>query len=136
MQFVEENYKLSSKRNNWKWKILHTVLKRPTLSFSSYKNHILKVKLWWAGARKKRPFFVLLILHEGNFFKICFVSMYIVLNTLSEYAYLFGIKKHYFIHFCCLFLKLLKDLYVSRINRNLLTVGSFQTDFLYVLIFV
>ena len=38
----------------------HAVLERRTLSFSSYKNRKLKVKLWWVGARerKKRAFFV------------------------------------------------------------------------------
>ena len=40
--------------------------------------------------------------------------MYSVLNNLSEYiATLLHIKKHYFIHFCCLFLKSLKAFSVS-----------------------
>ena len=38
--------------------------------------------------------------------------MYSVLNTLSEYKY-FYIKKHYFIHLCCLFLKSSKAFSVS-----------------------
>ena len=63
-----------------KWKIPHTVLERRILSFSSYKNHKLKVKLWWAGAheRKMRAFFVLFVLSEENFFKICVLSQCIV----------------------------------------------------------
>ena len=36
--------------------------------------------------RKKRDFFVLFILSEGN---ICFISMYSVLNKLSEYIYFY-----------------------------------------------
>ena len=65
---------------NWKWKIPHTVLERQTLCFSSYKNHKLKVKLWWVGARerKKRAFFVPFILSEGIFFNICVLSQCIV----------------------------------------------------------
>ena len=40
----------------------------------------MKVKLWWVGARerKTRAFFVLFILSEGNFFKICILPQYIV----------------------------------------------------------
>ena len=132
MQFVEQNYKLSSKRNNWKWKILHTVLKRPNLGFSSYKNHILKVKLWWAGARKKRPFFVLLILHEGNFLRFV-LSQCILYRIHFQNMHTFLVSKNITSCTCCFrFLCIFK----SRINKNLLTVGSFQTDFLYVLIFV
>ena len=36
--------------------------------------------------RKKRDFFVLFILSEGN---ICFIPMYSVLNKLSEYIYFY-----------------------------------------------
>ena len=58
----------------------HTVLERPTLSFSSYKNRKLKVKRWWVGARerKKRVFFVPFLLFEGIFFNICVLSQCIV----------------------------------------------------------
>ena len=45
---------------------------------------------------------------------MCFIPIYWVLNILSEYMYiLLHIKKHYFIHFCCLFLKLSKAFSVS-----------------------
>ena len=48
--------------------------------FSSYKNHKLKVKLWLVGARKrkKRAFFVPLILSKGIFFNICVLSQCIL----------------------------------------------------------
>ena len=67
-----------------------------------------KTVMNWSSPKKKRAFFVPFILSEGNFFKICFISMYSLLNTLQLH-----IKKHYFIHFCCLFLKLLKAFSVS-----------------------
>ena len=63
------------------------------MTFNSYNNCKLKVKLWWVGAhkRKKRTFFVHFVLSEGNFLKICFISCIVhsVLNTLSEYTYLY-----------------------------------------------
>ena len=77
-------------KRNRKWKIPHTVLERRTLCFSLYKNCKLKIKLWWVGARerKKRSFFVPFISFEGNFLQdLCFISMYSVLNTHSEYTY-------------------------------------------------
>ena len=47
-----------------------------------------------------------------NFFKhSCFISMFSVFNKLSEH--ILHIIKHYFIHFCCLFLKTLKAFRVS-----------------------
>ena len=94
-------------KRNRKWKIPHTVLERRTLCFSLYKNCKLKIKLWWVGARerKKRSFFVPFISFEGNFLQdLCFISMYSVLNTHSEYTYFYISKKHFFKHFCCLFL--------------------------------
>ena len=62
----------------------NTAAERWTLCFSSYKNCKLKLKLRWVGAceRKKRAFFVPLIL-------LCFISMYSVLNALSEYTYFY-----------------------------------------------
>ena len=103
---------------NQKWKIPRKVLERRTLCISSYKNRKLKVKLWWVGAgkRKKRASFVPLIL-----------------STFFTY------KKHYFIHFCCLFLKSAKAVSVSlnvakscqitdiptraiKLNKNIFTI--------------
>ena len=44
---------------------------------------------------------------------MCFISMYSVLNTLSELNIISHIKKHFFIHVCCLFLILSKAVSVS-----------------------
>ena len=65
---------IKTKRNR-KWEIPHTILERPTLSFSSCTNCKLKVKLCWVGARerRKRAIFVLHTLWEGNYVNI-FVS--------------------------------------------------------------
>ena len=52
----------------------HTVLKRRTLCFSSYKNR----KSVGTRERKKRAFFMPLILSEGNFFNICVLSQCIM----------------------------------------------------------
>ena len=71
---IWQNKNLNFKKTKWnqKWKIPHTPLQRWTLSFSSYKNHKLKVKLWWVWVCtiKKRAFFVPSILSKGNLFKI------------------------------------------------------------------
>ena len=53
--------------------------------------------------RKKRDFFVLFILSEGN---ICFIPMYSVLNKLSEYIYFYiwrNITSFFFV--ACLIVK-------------------------------
>ena len=129
-------------KRNQKWKIPRTVLERRTLFFTSYKNHKLKVKLWWVGARKrkKRTLFVLLILSEGNFFKICVLSQWIDywihfqnLNTFTYQKTLLHIVLYEYIHtlyncyihtihtllLCCLFLKSLKAFSVSLMpNRR------------------
>ena len=105
---------MKSKRNR-KWKIPHTVLQRWTLCFSSRKNRKLKVKLWWIGARerKKRTFFVPLILCEGIFLWFVFyLNVKCIEYTLRIYI-LLHIKKYYFIHLCCLFLKSSKTFSVS-----------------------
>ena len=91
---------------------------RRTLCFSSYKNHKLKVHLWWVQEvreRKKRVFFV-------PFFFFCpkgiFLTFVFYLNVeCIEYTFriyiLLHIKKHYFKHFCYLFLKSSKAFRVS-----------------------
>ena len=53
MHFVEQKQTLIKTKRNWKLKIPHTVLERPTLCFNSCKNRKLKVKLWWVGAREE-----------------------------------------------------------------------------------
>ena len=79
---------------------------------SQIKNMKKSVMSW--GSRKKKES---IFWPEVIFFNICVLSpqcMYSVLNNLSEYiATLLHIKKHYFIHFCCLFLRSLKAFSVS-----------------------
>ena len=103
---LNKNTNFNKKKQNRKWEIPHTALERRTVYFCLYKNRKLKVKLWWAGAResKKRAFFVPFILSEGNFFNICFNSVYSVLNTLSEFTY-FYISKNINSYTFSLFLK-------------------------------
>ena len=59
---------------NRKSKIPHIVLERRTLCFNSFKNHKLKIKLRWVGARerKKRAFFLPFILSEWIFLTFVF----------------------------------------------------------------
>ena len=64
----------------------------------------------WISLKKKRGFFVPFILSEGIFFGICFISMYNVLNTLSEYTYFYISKKNTLFY---LFLKSSKAFCVS-----------------------
>ena len=101
-------------KQNWKWKIPHTVIERRTLCFSSYKNLKLKVTLWWVGVceRKKREFFVPFILSEQGFFIICVFSHIFSVFSI-EYTFRIYIKKYCFILFCCLFLESLKAFSVS-----------------------
>ena len=104
----------------------HTVLERRTLC--SYEDRKLNVKLWWIGARKrkKRIFFVPFILSEGNFFKVCVLSPFIVYWIHFQNIYiLLHIKKHYFIHFRCLFLKSSKAFNVSLIEEKKLVIVLF-----------
>ena len=97
--------------------LLIFLLERCTMCFSSYKNCKLKVNLWWVEARerKKTVFFVNVYVVRRNYFQhFCFILIYSILNNLSEYIYrLLHIKKHCFIHFCCLVLKSSKALSVS-----------------------
>ena len=97
----------------------HTVLERWNLCFSSYKNCKLKVNPWWVGAheRKNATFFVTFLLSEGNFFNISLLSPSIVywINFQNKYTFTYQ-KKHYFIHFWYLQLKLLKVLSASFKN--------------------
>ena len=93
---LNEIWTLIKMKRNQKWKIPHTDLERRTLCSSTYKNRKLKLKLWWDAARKRkrRAFFVPLILSKGNFLNICVLSQYIVhwIHILSEYTY-FDISK-------------------------------------------
>ena len=62
IMFLDKNINFNKTKRYWKRKILHTVLERRTLCFSSYKNRKLKVKLWWVGAcERKRGYFLYLL---------------------------------------------------------------------------
>ena len=78
-------------RRNRKWKIPHTLLER----WTSYKNHQLKVKLWWVRAcqRKKSAIFVTFILFEGFFLNICVLSQCIMYWINFQNIYTFTYSK-------------------------------------------
>ena len=111
---------IKTKRNR-KWKIPQTVFERQTLCVSSYKNRKFKVKLWWVGARKRKKwaFFVPFILSEGHFFNIC-VVYWIHFQNIHTFPY----QKHYFVHFCCLFLKPSKAFSASLNDLTPFFLGS------------
>ena len=111
-------------KQNLKWKIPHTVFERRILCFSSYENRKSKVKLWWVGAseRKKRAFFVAFNLFTVSRL-LCFISMYSVLNTLSEYTY-FYISKNITSYTFLLVLKIVESL--QCILKNKYTFTSYQ----------
>ena len=126
---------------NQKWKILHTFLERQIWCFSLYKNHKLKVKLWLVGAceRTKRTFFCTIYFVQKKFFQhLYFISMYNVLNKLSEYTDFSGSKSiTSYIFF--LFLKLPKAFSVFLSNtantENVLIDIEQKCSQCYILIF-
>ena len=72
----------------------------------------LKLKLWWVGARERKK--------ENIICNVYFVRRKFVLSQCIVYwinfqnvYILLHIKKHYFIHFCCLFLKSSKAISVA-----------------------
>ena len=78
-------------KRNLKWKTPHTVLERRTLCFSSYKN--CKLKVSWSWPKKKEGIFCTIHFTLKEFFyDLHFISMYGVLNTLSEYTYFYILK--------------------------------------------
>ena len=88
------NKNISCNKNETKsngTKIPHTVLERQTSCFSSYKNQLWKVKLWWAGSReRKRVHFLKLLFCPKYILNICVLSqMCSILNKLSEYIYFY-----------------------------------------------
>ena len=91
-----------------KLKIPHTVLDRRTLRFNSYRNLKLKVKLWLYRLFCTREIFITFVFYLNILFIEYTFRIYILLH----------IKKHYFIHFCCLFLKLSKAFRVSLSKFN------------------
>ena len=83
------------------WKTPHTVLERRTMCLSSFKNRKLKVKLLWVGARerRKKAFFVPLILSEGNFLTFVFYFNVWCIKYIFRIYILLHNKKDYFKHF-------------------------------------
>ena len=117
---------MKTKRNR-KWKISHTVSEGWPLCFSSHKNCKLKVKLRWVGARDRNnsTFFVPFILSEWNFFShLCLISMYSLLNTLSEHTY-FQISKTLLHTLFCLLVKFQKAFSVSL--KGTIIIKWYQT---------
>ena len=90
-----------------------------TLCFSSCKNRKLKVKMWWVRAceRKKKVFFVPMILLEENFFSICFLSQCKVYWTHFQKKHTFTYKKTLLQTLLCLFLKSSRTFSVSLKQR-------------------
>ena len=72
----------------------------------------------WSSRKKKEGIFLKFILSEVNFFKIYvfYFNVQYIKYTFRIYI-LLHIKKHYFIHFCCLFLKSSKAFSVSLMLR-------------------
>ena len=97
-------------KTNRKWKILDTVLEKQTLCFSSCKNHKLKVKLLWAGAREKeRTYFLYrLFFSKEFFFKICVLSQCILYWIHFQNIHTFTYQKRLIHTLFCLFLKSLE----------------------------
>ena len=95
---------------NRKSKIPHIVLERRTLCFNSFKNHKLKIKLRWVGARKRKKegIFSTVYFVRRNFFNICVLSQFILYLIHFHFILylihiLLHIKLHYFIHFFAYF---------------------------------
>ena len=70
--------------------------------------------------KNKESFFVSLVLSERIFFNICVSPQCCIEYTFRIYI-LLHIKKHYFIHFYCLFLKSSKAFSVSFRSKSLRT---------------
>ena len=72
----------------------------------------------WSWYKKKSTFFVTFILSKGNFFlHLCFISVYDVLNKLSE-LYTLHFKKYYYIYFCLFLKSSMKAFSISLSNKQ------------------
>ena len=110
-------------KRNRKWKIPYTVFEGWTLSIRSYKNCELKAKLMSSSSRKKKRvhFLQRLFFPKYFFFSIWVLTQCITYwrNFQDIYIYIsLHIKKHFFMHFCCLFLKSSKAFSVSLIRGS------------------
>ena len=124
-------------RRNRKWKIPHTVLERWTLCFSSFKNHKLKVKLWWVGTRerRKRTFIVQFILSEGNLFKICVLShciVYWITDWPKASPKLLNLKQDHLLKKAVFLVKCLQNwCYYNFRHRNVRVTRLWSHDHIY-----
>ena len=86
-----------------KMEILHTLFKKWIFCFSSYHNRELKAKLSWSLQKKWEYNFCTIYFVQRKFFwHTSFISMYSVLNELSDYIY-FYIPKSMLLHTILLF---------------------------------
>ena len=103
--------------------------------FFKYKNHKLKPRWVGAHASKKRGFFVLFILSEGNIFHICVSCQCIVYWIPLQNIQFFTYQKTILHALFCLFLKSGKAFSVSLIliadfsANKLFYVGFFESTF-------
>ena len=108
-------------RQNRKWKIPHAVLERWTMCFSSYKNWKVKsnIVMNWSSRKKKECIFCNSYFVRRKF--NIWVSSQCIVYWIN-FRILSPIKKHYLIHFCCLFLKLSQafscTLNLRKVNRD------------------
>ena len=113
---LNKNIKSNKNKQELKMDNPHTVLERLTLCFSWYKNRQLKKTVMKWSPQKKREgiFYTVYFVQRKIFLNLCLLSLYV---KCIEYTFriciLLLIKKHYFIHFCSLFLKSPKAFSVS-----------------------
>ena len=113
---LNKNIKSNKNKQELKMENPHTVLERLTLCFSWYKNRQLKKTVMKWSPQKKREgiFYTVYFVQRKIFLNLCLLSLYVkcIEYTFRIYILLL-IKKHYFIHFCSLFLKSPKAFSVS-----------------------
>ena len=112
---LNKNIKSNKNKQELKMENPHIVLERLTLCFSWYKNRQLKKNCdEMELAKEKRGHFLYCLFWPKE---ICFKFVSILNVKCIEYTsriyILLLIKKHYSIHFCCLFLKSSKAFSIS-----------------------
>ena len=88
--FWTKMYTLVKMKWNLKWKIPCTQ-ETWTLCFSSYKNCKLKMKLCWAGARKRNELFCSMLFTHWEFFGLCYI-LWLSIGNLLFITYLLLIE--------------------------------------------
>ena len=85
-----------------------------------------KAVMSWSSGKKKQGIFCIVSFVQRELFQdLCFISMYSVLNTLSEYTD-FYISKKITSYTCCLLLKLTEAFSVSLSHFNF--TSSFSSN--------